>query len=163
MQSQMYSFNQTNPATVYLYDTMIYSPNVHVIRDDNYSQLNENTFMVNVISAPAVDNRKNSLLYSSEEIMKRRIRKIISLAIDKKNEAIVLGAFGCGVFQNDPEIISQIFKKISVDEVLKDYFNLIVFPIYNNEINYEAFKETFGLNLKGNKIDIAENMELSLK
>lgn len=146
LQSQMYSFNQANPATVYLYDTMIYSANVHVIRDDNYLELNENTFMVNVISAPAVDNRKNSMFYSSEEIMERRIRKIISLAIDKKNDAIVLGAFGCGVFKNDPDVVSQIFKKILVDEGLKDFFNLVVFPIYKNEVNYEAFKDTFGLN-----------------
>lgn len=89
------------------------------------------------------------MFYSSEEIMERRIRKIISLAIDKKNEAIVLGAFGCGVFKNDPEVVSQIFKKILVDEGLKNYFSLVVFPIYKNEVNYEAFKETFGLKLEG--------------
>lgn len=161
-QSQMYSFNQMNEANVYYYDTMIYSPNVHVIRDDNYSRLNENTFMINVISAPAVDNRKNLPFLSSEEIMERRIRKIISLAIDRQNDVIILGAFGCGVFRNDPKVVSQIFKKILVEEGLKDFFKLVVFPIYKSEVNYNEFKETFCSNLDENKID-DENAIINLK
>lgn len=142
--SRMYEFNKSDQMNSIEYDTMIYSPDVHVIRDDRYSILNDNIFRINVISAPAVDNRKDILdLSKAELVMERRIRKIISLAIDKKNDFIVLGAFGCGVFRNDPKIVSRVFKKVLVDENLKDYFESVVFAIYKNDENFNEFENTF--------------------
>lgn len=65
--------------------------------------------------------------------MERRIRKIVKLAAYKKNNVLVLGAFGCGVFNNNPKEVARIFAKVLVNEGLKDYFKLVVFPIYKDD------------------------------
>lgn len=143
--NDMYSINKADKNNVYLYDTMIYSPDVFVIRDDSYEMLGEKSFKVNIISAPAVDKRIKNSRWDMDKIMQRRIKKIILLAAYKKNTVLILGAFGCGVFKNDPYKVSQIFKKILIDECMANFFKEIWFPIYKNDKNYEIFRKTFGL------------------
>lgn len=143
--NDMYSINAADKNCVYLYDTMIYSPDVFVIRGNNYEMLGEKSFKVNIISAPAVDKRIKNSRWDADKIMQRRIKKIVMLAAFKKNAVLVLGAFGCGVFKNDPNKVSQIFKRILVDECMANFFKEIWFPIYKNDKNYEIFRHTFSL------------------
>lgn len=121
-------------------DVMIYSPNVLVIRDDNEFELllEHERFFVNVISSAAVDNSIEKVK-NCEEIMERRIRRIIALAAFKAlndgnggKVALILGAFGCGVFKNDPKVVASIFAKILFDEKMKDFFDCVIFPIYKD-------------------------------
>ena len=124
--SYMYYENKQKGSKPEASDIMIYSPNVLVIRNDDYKMIHP--FRVDIISA-AVDNRGGNI-YNIEEIMMNRIRKIIKIAAEEKVEVLILGAFGCGVFKNDTKTVSELFAKVLLDEGLKDYFNLIVFPIY---------------------------------
>ena len=121
-------------------DIMIYSPNVMVIRDDKYEMINN--FPIDIISASAVDNSKFHI-HNSEEIMENRIRKIILTAISEKAEVLILGAFGCGIFKNNPTVIARIFHKILVEEEYQQYFYLIAFPIYKDSNTYHIFKSIF--------------------
>ena len=43
---------------------------------------------------------------------------------------IILGAFGCGAFSNDPEVISSVFKRILIDEEYFKYFVNVHFAIF---------------------------------
>ncbi|MDE6784014.1 MAG: TIGR02452 family protein, partial [Ruminococcus sp.] len=45
-------------------------------------------------------------------IMYTRIKKIIMLALEKKTDILILGAFGCGVFGNRRETVFPMFEKI---------------------------------------------------
>lgn len=114
-------------------DVMIYSPNVYVIRDDSYDEIGH-PFMVNIISAAAVDNRSGDVT-TSPKLMEERIRKIVRLAAARKNDVLILGAFGCGVFKNDPKKISAIFKKVLKDEGMKNYFTDVIFPIKDSKMS----------------------------
>lgn len=114
-------------------DVMIYSPNVYVIRDDSYDKIGH-PFMVNIISAAAVDNRSGDVT-NSAKLMEERIRKIVRLAAARKNDVLILGAFGCGVFKNDPNKISAIFKKVLNDEGMKNYFTDVIFPIKDSKMS----------------------------
>lgn len=114
-------------------DVMIYSPNVYVIRDDSYDKIGH-PFTVNIISAAAVDNRSGDVT-NSAKLMEERIRKIVRLAAARKNDVLILGAFGCGVFKNDPKKISAIFKKVLKDEGMKNYFTDVIFPIKDSEMS----------------------------
>ncbi|KAK8847850.1 hypothetical protein M9Y10_018885 [Tritrichomonas musculus] len=129
-------------------NNMIYSADVLVIRDNSYKLINENErFTVDIISSAAVDNRER--IPDAESLMEDRIRKIVMLAAlestrenDGGKNALVLGAFGCGVFNNDPNVIANIFAKILHGENLKQYFNCIVFPIYKDHSNLiQIFKK----------------------
>ena len=63
------------------------------------------------------------------------------MALKHHIDVLVLGAFGCGAFRNDPKIVAKAYK-----ELLKEYskyFVEIEFAIYCSTFdseNYEIFK-----------------------
>lgn len=99
---------------------------------------------MNIISSAAYDNRK--LSKDSHHIMEQRITKIIKLAAreslnDHGKSALILGAFGCGVFKNDPEEIASIFAKMLNNDGFKKYFDWVIFPIYNGHHSVDVFRQ----------------------
>ncbi len=92
-------------------DGMIYSENVPVIRDDSGEYL-ERPVLCNFITCPAVN--KTEMFFMSRQrvngIMERRIGKIVSFAVSKKPDVIILGAFGCGAYGNDRDDILPMFE-----------------------------------------------------
>ena len=113
-QNDFYKFNRENYTPLYN-DRMLYVPNVPIIRNDTLELL-DNYELASFIVSPAVNRRK---AYSEGirdeklivDIMSKRIEKIVKLAISKKPTVLILGAFGCGVFGNDREVVYDIFEK----------------------------------------------------
>ena len=74
-----------------------------------------------------------------------RLRRILDIAILNKVENIVLGAFGCGAFMNNPKIVAA-----ASAEVIKDYlfaFKTIEFAVFCRpgfEQNYREFRNYLG-------------------
>ena len=59
-------------------------------------------------------------------------------------DAIILGAFGCGAFANDPKVVAEAFRNAVLD--YRQYFRSIEFAVYfrsNETENYDAFKEAW--------------------
>lgn len=144
IKSPMFKENQAQGKTYEGSDTMIYSPNVYVIRNDK-NELLKQPFMVNIISSAAV-NQSNGIIPNSKKIMEQRIRKIVLLAAYKRNDVLILGSFGCGAYKNDPKTIAEIFQKILVEEGLKDHFKLIIFPIFSDNSMLQIFQTAFLFN-----------------
>ncbi|MDE6664760.1 MAG: TIGR02452 family protein [Ruminococcus sp.] len=95
-------------------DTMIYSENVPVIRNEN-GKLLEKPVLCNFITSPAVNRTFAKFMFSDKKInniMYSRIKKIIMLALEKKTDILILGAFGCGMFGNKRETIFPMFEEI---------------------------------------------------
>lgn len=72
--------------------------------------------------------------------MRKRIAAQLDTLIHQNIRHVVLSAFGCGMFKNDPAIISNIYKEEL--EKRKTYFDHIVFAIYSpgqNKINLNEF------------------------
>jgi uncharacterized protein (TIGR02452 family) len=89
-------------------DAMIYTDNVLVFRD-KYFTLQFYPFMISVISCPAPNKRAcKGSAHKVEGAIRRRIRNILNLAIDKGHEVIILGSWGCGVFGNDRDFLMQV-------------------------------------------------------
>ena len=131
--SEMYDYNR-NDTTNYYSDYMIFSPNVPIIKEDNgfLTSCYKNSF----ITSPAVNLNFGSLDNKIvQEVMIKRIDKILSIAALNNQEALVLGAFGCGVFKNNPEDVAMYFKSL-LEGKFKGVFQHITFAIYdkNNEI-----------------------------
>ncbi|MDE6781306.1 MAG: TIGR02452 family protein [Ruminococcus sp.] len=95
-------------------DTMIYSENVPVIRNENGTLL-ENPVLCNFITSPAVNRTFAKFMFPQKKInniMYSRIEKIIMLALEKNSRVLILGAFGCGLFGNRRETVFPMFEEI---------------------------------------------------
>jgi uncharacterized protein (TIGR02452 family) len=107
-----YEANRRTRSALYT-DHMIYSPRVPVFRDDA-DWLLEEPWSASMITAPAVNS---GVVRSWEpenvgrirEVMSRRIACVLALAAQHGHDALVLGAWGCGVFANDPREVAELF------------------------------------------------------
>lgn len=73
--------------------------------------------------------------------MRERINHILRITAIKELDVLILGAFGCGVFGNNPYDVASIFKNL-LENDYKGKFKKIVFAIPGGK-NYDAFKEVF--------------------
>lgn len=128
-----YKYNRktkTNPI-----NELIYSKNVMFFKDNNYLDLDRNIF-VDIITCPAPIKCRDS------EKIRRKIDFILYVAAQNKIDTLILGAWGCGAFLNNPYLIASIFK-----EELSHYkmFSNVIFAIKPNKQNnnYEIFKNIF--------------------
>lgn len=84
---------------------------------------------------------------SYENTMKMKIRLMLSLAYKNNCDTIILGAWGCGVFNNDPKEVSQMFHDVLIKENKKEMFDNIVFGVINDhnsvDNNFQIFKDKF--------------------
>ena len=102
----------------------------------------------NVITC-AAPNFKSAYRYcdiSKEEnskVLRERCRFVLDIAYDNQIETLILGAFGCGVFGQNPEEVCAIF--LEENNKMNRPFNKIVFAVpqgtgLNAMANYYAFK-----------------------
>lgn len=145
-------------------DDIIYSPGVDVIKTDTVEPklMDENDwFKVNILSCAAPNLRDEpsnemnpkagdkAVKLSDEEYIKifePRVRKIFEVASAFNNDVLILGAFGCGAFQNPPHLVAKIFNKVMQDYLKK--FEVIEYAVYCREfetINYDEFKKEIKL------------------
>ena len=129
----------------------IYTKDAVFFKDVNYNYID--SVVSDVITIAAINLNENSLYNTNtdiseyEKINKNKIRLMLSKAIDNQVENIILGAWGCGVFNNNPEIISFYFYDVLVNEGYAAYFKNVIFAIINdhNSVgnNFYSFNEQF--------------------
>lgn len=143
--SEMYEYNANLDTALYS-DYMIFSPHVPVFRNDD-GQLLVEPYRVSFITAPAVNagvvrEREPHNVVQILPTMKRRIEKILAVALAHHQEILVLGAFGCGVFRNSPDEVASIFHDVLGQPPFKGAFQRVVFAVYDrspNQANYRSF------------------------
>ncbi|MCI0701774.1 MAG: TIGR02452 family protein [Planctomycetia bacterium] len=90
----------------------IYSPAVPVFKDDEGKLLDE-PYLCAFVTSPAVNVgaiRDNEHKLVRDE-MRERVEKVLAIMARHGHDSAVLGAWGCGVFKNDPEVIAELFAK----------------------------------------------------
>lgn len=71
-----------------------------------------------------------------------RARAILKCAVKHNIRNIVLGAFGCGAFRNDPTVVAKAWH--DAVKSYDGYFENIEFAVYCKDyetVNYDAFKK----------------------
>ena len=88
-------------------------------------------FTVDVITcaAPYIAKRKYTNSSALLLLFKSRIKNIFEAARDNKADVIVLGAFGCGAFKNQPLIVAEAFRQVICEQDYFKCFRKIVFAI----------------------------------
>jgi len=115
-------------------DHIIFSPDVPVIRDDS-GQFLEQPYTVSIITAPAVNAgalRQKEPDETAEigPVMRRRATYVLAVAQAHECEHLILGAWGCGVFKNDPEEVASVFAELLPDDgPFANAFRTIVFAV----------------------------------
>lgn len=73
-----------------------------------------------------------------------KIRLMCSLPAQHGVKNLILGAWGCGVFNNDPTTMAELFKEILIEEGYADLYERVIFAIINdhNSVgnNFSIFK-----------------------
>ncbi|GHU59332.1 TIGR02452 family protein [Clostridia bacterium] len=126
---------------------VVYSPDVQIFKRDDGSFLTT-PFSVDVLTC-AAPNLRYGLPTEQEyrKLLGNRMAQLFNAAAENNAEAFVLGAWGCGVFGNPPEIVADEFRKTIENDGLGNYFKEIVFAVYaaneRDRKNVLAFKRAF--------------------
>jgi len=67
---------------------------------------------------------------------------ILRVAVSTGHRRLVLGAWGCGVFENNPTKVATIFQKILQE--YEGHFSEVVFAILGSDETYQPFLKVFG-------------------
>ena len=148
----------------YYFNSMTYSPGVLFIKDDvgNYIKPVEAAVMTvaapNVSKIPAEEYNEDKLY----GVLYDRIYAMLLIAMLRGHKTLLLGAWGCGVFRNDPTQIAEIFSDILWNR-FDGCFKRVVFSVYDNRDGlpiYTPFEFEFGPTVRppqeGDDISLGE-------
>lgn len=125
-------------------DFMIHSPRVPFFRVRGKDAPLEEPYLASVITAPAPNGealrRDPSLGPALRETFRRRAAYVLRVAEAHGHRTLVLGAWGCGAFHNDPETVADVFVEVLRTADLER----VVFAIPRAVAqNHEAFARRF--------------------
>lgn len=111
----------------------IYSPNI---------VFSNTVTMVNVITCAAANlSIFTGAKYKAYDAIRNRIKFILDIAEKNNETTLILGAFGCGIFKNDPEYVASTFKDL-LNSTNYYHFKKVIFAIPGGK-NYDIFKKVF--------------------
>ncbi|MEV8317670.1 TIGR02452 family protein [Streptomyces sp. NPDC059900] len=138
-------------------DRVIHSPAVPVFRDDKGRLLDE-AYEVGFLTSAApnagvVLRQAPGRAAELPRALAVRAERVLETAVVCGYRRLVLGAWGCGVFQNDPAQVADAFR-VLLDEGgrFHGYFEHIVFGVLDRTrgaVTRTAFEKTFGEGFKG--------------
>jgi uncharacterized protein (TIGR02452 family) len=109
----MYAHHRSTSDCMYS-DWMIHSPGVPVFRDDETGALLEDPYDCAFLTSPApnagvVLQREPSRGDEVARVMISRVGRALAICAAEGHRHLVLGAWGCGVFANDPGVVARAF------------------------------------------------------
>ena len=140
-------YEQHRSGTSALYsDAMILSPGCPIFRHDAghlLGSVHHATFISSAApNAGAVSNNTPHELSLLPETLGRRAEYILALAASQGLRYLVLGAWGCGVFRNDPKLVARAFMELLARPDWQGRFSKVVFSILDPSPQSELI-ETF--------------------
>ncbi len=147
-QRDYYDANRADRSPLYT-DHLIYSPDVPFIRDESLAFL-EQPFPVSILTAPAPNagvalSRDPGVKERLRAVLQVRALNVLRVAAHHGHRTLVLGAWGCGVFRNDPVEVAEAFALALA--AFPGAFTQVVFAVYERGgegPNLRAFQARFG-------------------
>ena len=146
-QTAYYEANKTQRSLVYT-DHLIYAPRIPWFRTHSYDLL-DRYFTCSVITAPApnageVLRRDPKAGPNIESALRHRAGLILALARAQGHRDLLLGAWGCGVFGNEPYTVADAFGAWLESETFAGAFDHVCFAIFDrNDHALRAFEARF--------------------
>ncbi|HEY3477762.1 MAG TPA: TIGR02452 family protein [Streptomyces sp.] len=145
-----YAAHRDSPDLFYS-DRVIWSPDVPVHRDDR-GRLLEDPYPVSFLTSPAPNagqilRRDPAARDRIPQVLRRRADRVLAVAAQHGTRHLVLGAWGCGVFRNDPREVAEAFhSSLRAGGAFSTAFARVVFAVWDrapDSLNRAAFAERF--------------------
>ena len=145
-----YAANRAQRSLLYT-DHLIYSPRVPFFRDDALDLLEE-PFTTSIITSPAPNAgealQRDEARDAIAATLLRRAAQVLAVAEAHGHRTLVLGAWGCGVFRNDPDEVADVFARhlLGGEAPFAGSFERVVFAVYDRsaaQANLGAFRRRF--------------------
>jgi uncharacterized protein (TIGR02452 family) len=145
-QPDYYAQNRRLSSPLYT-DHIIYSPRVPFFRGAG-PELLPAAFLASVITAPAPNageylRRARDGHEELREALFRRVSYVLAVAEAHRHSALVLGAWGCGVFRNEPDQVADAFFTHLESDRFRSSFARVDFAVFDaspNQANFRAFE-----------------------
>lgn len=133
-------------------DECLYTKDAIFFKDKDYNHIYPITSDVMTIAAFNLNEvghffgKRDELNKSIDVNTKDKIRLMVSIPAKNGVKNLILGAWGCGVYKNDPTKISNYFREVLVDEGYSSLYDKVIFGVINdyNSVgnNYGIFEKT---------------------
>lgn len=145
---EYYEIHRAEVSTFYT-DRVIHSPGVPVFRDDRGNLL-DTPFRAGFLTSPApnagtIRRQEPDRVPEIPAALARRAELVLEVAALHGYRALVLGAWGCGVFQNDPAQVAEAFRGLLAVR-FAGVFERVVFGVLDRK---PETRETFARVLAG--------------
>jgi uncharacterized protein (TIGR02452 family) len=146
-----YEFHRSHSSCLYS-DHMIFSPRCPVFRTDDGTLL-ERPYPVDFITSPApnagaIRRNEPENVGKIGPVLRERSGKALALAAFHGCDALVLGAWGCGVFRNDAALVADaFFEHLGPGAAFAGRFRLALFAVLDRsagQATLAAFRGRFG-------------------
>ena len=141
-QEEYYAWNRKNLNKALYKPRALYSPDIIFERDGKTQKCDVITCAAPNFSAAS--NFVNRI--ENDRVLDGRIRFILEIAKKENVDTLILGAFGCGVFQQTPETVAELFdkgiKSVFCDKNINAVFAVIP-PLPNQTDNLTPFINKF--------------------
>lgn len=123
----------------------IYAPKARFFRDgpNNFYAISERSFDCSIITVSSLDNHSYRYFDNEERkyfkwgfmteegkiVEMNRIRTILRIAIENGHDSLILGAFGCGVYECKPAEVVKLFYLAFNEKEFKNKFKKVTFAI----------------------------------
>ena len=141
-------------------DMAIYSHDVKVILDLETKEVLEEDKIWNVdVITSAFPNlrhlKEKEIDYDKlKDIYDRRIENVFQLALHEGVENLILGAWGCGVFKNDPSQVAESYLRIQ--KKYDGLFKTIIHPVFCKKGEEENFTTFFKVLTGDDYVEMSE-------
>ena len=141
---RFYAYHRSRSDNLYS-DQVIYCPGVPVFRDDDGGLLDA-AYLISFLTA-AAPNRgalPRSRAAQVAQALAKRAARVLAVATAHGHRRLVLGAWGCGVFRNDPAVVAEAFAGALAEQA--GHLDEVVFAIMDRtgSRTRAAFVSRFG-------------------
>ncbi|MFW8627916.1 TIGR02452 family protein [Deinococcus sp. ME38] len=132
-------------------DHLMFAQDVPVFRDDDGTWL-DRPYHMDVLTAAAPNLRGldgtelDALRPQAQQAIERRASLVLTAFRHARCTRLVLGAWGCGAFRNDPHHVARTFHTLLTTGRHRGAFEEVVFAVFAmpwEETNLHAFEQTF--------------------
>lgn len=142
---EFYDWNNQHKNRTLYRNRALYTPGVIFVRGKK--QVSCDVITCAAPNFSAAYKYQNISHKENSEVLRNRIRFVLDIARENQVNTLILGAFGCGVFGQDPREVASIFKEY-LETDYKWCFEKVIFAIpKGKDGNCQAFAEVWDFDV----------------